>query len=197
MLRLDLQFYAFFMIVLCGAVLGLLFDLLRVMRGHYRPNAWVGGAADLLFWGAATAAISSGLFYGNWGELRLYVLVGVLLGVGLYYWLASSVVMHLTRLIIAAVEWVINLVIDLILRLIWAPLVFVAGLVWSALQTLWQWTLGLAEIIWRMLNGVGQWLLAPLNGPYRWMRLHYLLTKRRWKRRLRHWLLGPPKNRKR
>lgn len=194
MLRLDLQFYAFFMIILCGAVLGLLFDLLRVARGHFRPNRLVSAAADLLFWGVATVALSGALFYGNWGEVRFYVLVALLLGVGVYYWLASPVIMALARLIIAVLEWLVNLVATLVLKLVWAPVVFAAGLLWATAQTLWRWTAGLGMFLWRIL---GAWLFRPLRGPFRWLKLHYLLAKRRFKRRLRHLLLGPPRPRRR
>jgi spore cortex biosynthesis protein YabQ len=195
--RLDLQFYAFFMITLCGAFLGLTFDLLRVARGHYQPNRLVAAAADLLYWSVATLALSSALFYGNWGELRLYVLIALLVGVGLYYWLASPVLMALIRAVIAVLEWLANLVATLILRLVWAPIVFVAGLVWAFVQMIWRWVRGLGLWLWRLLERLGDWLLAPFIGPYRFLKLHYLLTKRRVKRKLRHWLLGPPRPRKR
>lgn|GEM_PF-402538 len=197
MQRLDLQFYAFYMCVLCGAVLGTLFDLLRVARGHYRPNVWLGAAADLLFWAVGTLALTSALFFGNWGEIRFYVIVGLLLGVGLYYWLASPVVRWLCQALIDAFEWVLNLIATLVMRLLVAPVVWVAGLAWAGAQTLAGWLQGLGRWLWRLIEGLGAWLLEPLVGPYRFMKLHYLLTKRRIKRRLRHWLLGPPGGRKR
>jgi spore cortex biosynthesis protein YabQ len=191
--KLDLQFYAFFMITLCGAFLGMLFDLLRVARGHYEPNRWVSAAADLLYWSVATLALSSALFYGNWGELRLYVVVALLAGLGLYYWLASPLVMSLFRAVIAVLEWLANLLAMLVLRLVWAPILFIAGLLWAVLLTLWRWIRKIGLWLWRLLDGLGNWLFTPLIGPYRWLKLHYLLTKRRVKRKLRHWLLGPPR----
>lgn len=197
MQRLELQFYSFFTIVLCGAVLGLLFDLLRATRGRYRPNPWLGALADLLFWAVATAAIVGSLFFGNWADLRFYVVVGTLLGIGLYYWLASPVVIYLVHQILGFVEWLIDLVCTLFLRLIWAPVLAVCMLIWGAARLLWQWARRLCEGIWRLLSGLAMWLARPLNGPYRCLRLRYLLTKRRWKRRLREWLLGPQRPRRR
>ncbi|HWH68489.1 MAG TPA: spore cortex biosynthesis protein YabQ [Candidatus Sulfotelmatobacter sp.] len=192
MQRLDLQFYGFFMNVLCGAVLGTLFDLLRVARGHYRPNLVLAAAADLLFWGVATLALSSALFYGNWGEIRFYVVVALLMGIGMYYWLASPVVQAVYRAVIGALEWMADLIATLIMRLIVGPVVWIAGLAWAGAQTLARWVMALGKWLWRLLERLGGWLLTPLIGPYRFMKLHYLLTKRRLKRRLRHWLLGPP-----
>ncbi|HYF93079.1 MAG TPA: spore cortex biosynthesis protein YabQ [Symbiobacteriaceae bacterium] len=192
MQRLDLQFYGFFMNVLCGAVLGTLFDLLRVARGHYRPNVLVAAAADLLFWSVATLALSSALFFGNWGEIRFYVVIALLLGIGLYYWLASPIVQALYRLVIHTLEWIADLIAVLIMRLVVAPVLWIAGMAWAGARTLARWFVALGQWLWQLLDRLGEWLLTPLNGPYRFMKLHYLLAKRRLKRRLRHWLLGPP-----
>lgn len=197
MQRLDLQFYGFFMSVLCGAVLATLFDLLRVARGYYRPNLLLGAASDLLFWAVATLALSSALFYGNWGEIRYYVVVALLLGIGLYYWLASPLVQALYRTVFGILEWMADLIATLIMRLIVTPVLWIAGLAWAGAQTLARWLLALGKWLWRLLDGLGSWLFSPLIGPYRFMKLHYLLTKRRLKRRLRHWLLGPPGPKKR
>jgi len=194
--RLDLQFYAFFMVILCGAVLGLLFDLFRVARRHYSLNWFLGALSDLLYWGVATVALAGALFYGNWGELRLYVVIGLLLGVGLYYWLASSLVAGLADLVLSTLDWLANLLVQLVLRLVWAPLVAVAGFIWATLRWVASWLLRVLDGLWRLLVVVAGWLLEPLVGPYRFMKLHYLLTKRRLKRRLRHWLLGPPRPRR-
>lgn len=196
MQRVDLQFYAFFMTTLCGIALGLLFDLLRVMRGYYQPNRWVGAVGDLLFWCAAALALAGGLFIGNWGEFRFYVLVGLLIGIGLYYWLASPMIIALLRALLRLITWILDLVWGLVLRLVWGPLVFLATLLLGGVRILWRWTLALLSGIWRALDGLLGWLLRPLRGPYRWAKLHYLLTKRRVKRALRRMLLGPPRPRK-
>jgi spore cortex biosynthesis protein YabQ len=188
LLKLDLQFYAFFMVIVVGAVLGLMFDMLRVMRGHYRPNAVVGAAADLLFWVVATMAITGGLFFGNWGELRFYVLVGTLLGVGLYYLLASSLVMAFAHMVIRVFEWLVDLLVTIIMRMVWAPLLWLGALLWSVGKILWRWVVALFSGISFALVRILGWIFRPFRGPYRYGKLHYLLTKRRLLRWLRRWL---------
>lgn len=192
---LSWQFYGFYMMVLCGAVLGTLFDLLRVARGHYNPNALLAAAADLLFWGVSTLALASALFYGNWGEIRYYVVFALLLGIGLYYWLAGPMIRRFYLAVIEAIEWVANLIATLVMKLVVAPVVWIAALAWDGAQTLARWTVALGIWLWHLLDSLGNWMLSPLVGPYRFLKLHYLLAKRRVKRRLRHWLLGPPKRR--
>jgi spore cortex biosynthesis protein YabQ len=191
--QMDLQFYAFFITVLCGAVLGLFFDLLRAARGYYRPNAWIGGAADLLFWVIAAGALTGALFFGNWGELRLYVLVGLVGGVSLYYWLASPLVLTLAYGFLRLLGWLWNGLVSLVLRLFWVPIVALAGLIWGALGILFGWLKRAGFATLSLIDGLFFLLLRPLRGPYRCCRLHYLRTKRRVKRFLRRWLLGDPR----
>jgi len=170
---MELQFYAFFMTILSGVGLGLLFDLLRAVRAFLRPGRFLAALGDLCFWGAATAMLGAGLFLGNWGEYRFYVLVGILTGLGLHFWLASPTVLWLAGGLLRLVDWVLELVWSLVLRLLWAPLVAVGRLLFG------------------IARRVGGWLWRPLVRPYRCVKLHYLLTKRRVKRALRRWLLGP------
>lgn len=185
MQRLGLQFYAFFTVVLCGVALAFLFDLLRVARGYFRPNRWLAALADLLFWLAATAAVAGGLLAANWVELRFYVVVGILIGIGLYHWLASDIVVLLTRLLLRTVEWTVSLVIGLFHRLVWTPIVFVARLLWAAVCGAWEAALALTIGILHLLYRLASWMFRPLRGIRRCIRLSYLLMKRRWRRRFR------------
>lgn len=194
MLRLDLQFYALFMTVLCGAFLGGLADVLRVARGYYRPGRVLGALADLAFWTVATAAVSGALFYGNWGQIRLYVLVGLLAGIGLYFWLAGPTVRGLTRLLLRALSWLGRLLVWVVVRLLWAPVALAAGFTWNLVSRAGRLLL---RLLTGLLGGLLMRLFWPLRRLYRWTRLRYLLCKRRVKRRLRDWILGPPRRRRR
>lgn len=96
-LPLDLQFYAFSVMVLAGAGLGALFDLYRAARHTFHPRGWALAATDLLFCAAAATLAAVALYYGNWIELRLYVFIGAAAGLGLYHGLASAAVFRLAR----------------------------------------------------------------------------------------------------
>lgn len=189
---LELQLYSFFMVTLSGVAFGLLFDLLRALRRHFRPNPWVGALGDLIFWAAATAAVSAGLFHGNWGELRFYVLVSLLLGLGGYLWLASPVVLGLLSLLLRALQWLVRGLVSLVLRVVWLPLVTLAGLIGRTALLLYRWLIGLLTGVSNLASRVLLWLLRPLVRPYRLLRLQYLLLKRRWRRRR----TGPPRGRR-
>lgn len=90
MTSLDLQVYSFFVMALAGIALGLCFDTYRILRFFWRPD-WLGTAAgDLLFGLVAGLLLATALLLASWGELRLYVFLGVLAGFGLYQELAGE-----------------------------------------------------------------------------------------------------------
>lgn len=190
MLQVQLQFYSLFMAVLCGIGMGVLYELLRVGRAYYQPGLVTGAVADLLFWVVGGLFLGAGLFAGNWGATRVYVLVSLLAGLGLYFLLASPVVSRLLWGLLSFLGWLWDLLVSIADLLVWRPIRWMGGLLVALFMRLVALLGGVGRGSLRLL----EWLFRPLvRGPYRFLRLHYLLTKRRWKRWLRHKLLGPPR----
>ncbi len=89
--------------VAIGLLLGFLFDLYRVVRGRLRPGPLATVLGDLLFSLLATGVTFALLVVGNWGELRLYVWVGFLLGAFFYrLFLSRSVIVLLASVLTLA-----------------------------------------------------------------------------------------------
>jgi spore cortex biosynthesis protein YabQ len=184
-LKVELQFYSMFMVILSGMAVGLLYDLLRVGRIYYELGAITGAVADLCFWILSGLSLAAGLFHGNWGDARLYVLIGLILGLGIYLYLASPTISEFVWQLLRFLDWLWGLLFWLVKRLIWQPLLWLATWLYVGGRSI---LLGL----WKVLLWIGAWLFRPLiRGPYRWCRLRYLLTKRRLKRWLRHRFVGP------
>ena len=74
------QVYGFTATIAAGLSLGLLFDLYRLWRRATSPKKAVTALSDILFWVIATPLTYIYLLMGNWGELRFYVVLGLLLG---------------------------------------------------------------------------------------------------------------------
>lgn len=87
------QVLAFGVMVGAGVVTGCMFDLYRVVRVLVNPRAMGGVLMDILFWVLATPVLSLMFLAGNWGELRLYVFLGIGLGLFVYFQLASPLVL--------------------------------------------------------------------------------------------------------
>lgn len=89
MASLDMQFFMFLVTLLMGMATGFLADLQRVWRRLCRPGRLGQDLSDLLFLLLVGLMLLAGLLFTNWGELRLFVLLGVLSGWLLYHYLAS------------------------------------------------------------------------------------------------------------
>lgn len=108
------QTYAFLMTILAGGVAGFLFDLYRVARSLTRPRQLATAVADLLYWIVVTPIVFALLLAGNWGELRFYVLIGLGVGLLLYFqalsplvlWSAVNLARGAGRLVSALIYWV-------------------------------------------------------------------------------------------
>ncbi|EGO64548.1 spore cortex biosynthesis protein YabQ [Acetonema longum] len=79
------QLHTFMVTVAIGAGLGILYDFYRVGKRAHRLRNLLTAAGDLLYWLVATAAVFFTLLYCNWGELRLYVFLGLASGAFLYF----------------------------------------------------------------------------------------------------------------
>lgn len=101
----DGQIDTFVIAVATGAFLGLLFDFYRVLRALYRPRRLLTALADLLYWLGATGLVFVALLFGNWGELRLYVFIGLALGALGYYRLLSRQAVRLMIGLLRALAW--------------------------------------------------------------------------------------------
>lgn len=118
MLSLLDQLRAFAVTALGGVLMGVLFDCLRVVRGlapRRTPLLWV---LDLVYWVVLTPLMAGLLLQANWGELRLYVLLGIGTGLALYFAFGSRLVLGallaLSRGVLTLLSWAAHLVISLV-----------------------------------------------------------------------------------
>jgi spore cortex biosynthesis protein YabQ len=72
-----------------GATAGFCFDYYRVIRRACRLKKFGTFVGDAVFWLVTTVIVFIALLWGNWGEMRLYVLIGLGLGALLYFNLFS------------------------------------------------------------------------------------------------------------
>lgn len=115
---LDSQVYSFIVIILTGITVGILFDLFRVSRDAIHPGKIVGIIGDVFFWIIITVIIIFLLLVGNWGEPRLYVLIGVTVGALIYIkFLRRTVVRFLIRMV-SVVRKILE-ILSIILRFVW------------------------------------------------------------------------------
>jgi len=109
------QGWLFLSTVAVGAIIGLLYDLFRIFRRVATHSVWVVQLEDFLFWIFATGAMFYFMLNRNYGEIRLFSIIGAACGVALYFATVSQVVLKVSvtvinfikRVIIAAVRIII------------------------------------------------------------------------------------------
>jgi len=164
-MALDLQFYTLFVMILTGVGAGLVFDLVRALRGITRARGIVGDLWDLLFWVLLTVLVAAGLVIGNWGHLRFSILLGVLVGLWIYSELASELVLRVFRHLFLAIGRVLAFALHVLETIVVWPLELLLSVASLALQLV----VGLLMLV---MRGLG-WLLLPF-----WMLVYPALEPR-------------------
>ena len=94
---MNIQLSSIFVLLAAGMVFGVIYDFYRVLRGKIIDNKGrsrarsVNFIGDLCFWGFVFLVVTPFIFWGTWLELRLYVWLALLVGVGLYFGIFSSI----------------------------------------------------------------------------------------------------------
>ena len=137
------QAWLFVYTVLVGAAIGLFYDAFRILR-KTMPFLSVPFAVqleDLFFW----AAVTGGTFYfmlnQNFGEIRIFCVIGAAVGIALYFAAVSRFVMvvfvaviEYLKKVIAVAFRIIFFPIRIIANFISPPLKFLRGKICSALR---------------------------------------------------------------
>lgn len=99
-LSIDIQIYYFLSTVAAGMIIGIMFDIYRIVRGFNYLNRFITAVSDFLFWILAAVITFIFFLYTNNGDLRYYTFVGLILGLFIYFKLISRFFMNSLRLVI-------------------------------------------------------------------------------------------------
>lgn len=105
--------------VLVGAVLFLLYDLLRIFR-RIAPhgNIWI-GIEDFIYWLVCTGVVFVMLYQENDGMVRGFAFIGIVLGMGIYYLFLSRYVVKVNVLVIKTVLHFMSKILGFFFHPIW------------------------------------------------------------------------------
>lgn len=127
------QAYNFIVFVLNGFIIGLLFDIFRILRKSFKTGDFITYIEDFVFWILTGTLLLYSIFKFNNGQIRLYIFLGLTLGT-LFYMLAfSKVFVKISVKIILFVKKItyliiinpIKKVVKLIKRLALKPIYFI------------------------------------------------------------------------
>lgn len=104
------QVILFALMVTLGIVLGIFFDFYRALRAIVEPGKAFTIVGDILFWIIATALVFSVLMWQTWGEMRGYVLIGLLLGFIIHWYYFSGIFLNFFKSFIMLMVWIFNII---------------------------------------------------------------------------------------
>lgn len=98
------QGYIFVIFILNGFLIGILFDIFRILRKSFKTKDIVTYIEDILFWIITGIFLLYSVFRFNNGEIRLYMFIAILIGVLLYMLILSSYIITINVKIITSVK---------------------------------------------------------------------------------------------
>ena len=126
------QVYLFFIFIANGVLIGILFDFFRILRKSFKTSDIVTYIEDFLFWILTGFSILYFMFVFNNGEIRLFMFLGIAVGITLYMLIFSSFLIKINVTIITFLKKVISKIIGIILipfkfikRLFFKPISFI------------------------------------------------------------------------
>ena len=80
-----------------GFALGIFYDVFRVLRHGFKPKMIVGALWDMVFWLTLTVFLFFILLQTNFGQLRFFIFLGLLIGFVLHLSTLSKLIISLTK----------------------------------------------------------------------------------------------------
>ena len=111
------QLYNFFIFIVLGLIIALIFDLFRILRKKFKTNNIITYIEDILFWIISGFLINSAIFQFNDGELRLYLFLGLSIGIVMYMLLFTKFINMIFLKILTPVQILIDFFLSLLKKI--------------------------------------------------------------------------------
>ena len=108
---MENQTYLFGIFILNGFLIGLIFDIFRILRKSFKTNDFITYIQDILFWVLTTIIILYSIFKFSNGDLRAFIFVGITIGIAIYMLLFSNSFIKINLYIINFAKIIINFII--------------------------------------------------------------------------------------
>lgn len=103
------QAYLFLVFSLTGVAIGVLFDIFRILRKSIKTPNIIIYIEDILFWILAGLLILYNIWYFNDGEIRVYMFLGIIIGLLLYMSTLSNIIIKIFSKILQTIIKVLEI----------------------------------------------------------------------------------------
>ena len=108
------QLQLFFIFLINGLLIGLLFDFFRILRKAIKTADFITYVEDALFWILTGFIILYSIFTYNNGEIRLFMFLAIILGILIYLTFISKIILSISLGIINVVKKIFSIVFNII-----------------------------------------------------------------------------------
>ena len=108
------QLFCLFIFILTGLVIGILFDIFRILRKSFKTTDFITYLEDIIFWILTGCIMLFSIFIFNNGEIRSYVFIGIAIGIILYMLVISRFFIRISVNIIKFIKRILSYPIKLI-----------------------------------------------------------------------------------
>lgn len=101
------QFNTVFIFFLTGICIGLLFDFFRIQRKVLKTCDFITYIQDILFWIVSGLIIIFVIMKYTNGEIRIYMALGIILGILIYFLIISKYIM---KIFVCILSFLLNII---------------------------------------------------------------------------------------
>lgn len=98
------QAYLFLIFIINGFLIGITFDVFRILRKSFNTPNIVTYIEDVLFWIISALIVMYSLFIFNNGQFRAYIFIGIFLGITTYMLFFSKIIINISVKVIVFVK---------------------------------------------------------------------------------------------
>lgn len=111
------QAYLFLVFSLTGVAIGVLFDFFRILRRTVKTSNVITYVEDVLFWILTGLLVLYNIWYFNNGEIRIFMFLGIILGVLIYMSTLSNILINIFSKILQTIIKILEVPIKTILKI--------------------------------------------------------------------------------
>ena len=108
------QLFCLLIFILTGLVIGILFDIFRILRKSFKTTDFITYLEDIIFWILTGCIMLFSIFIFNNGEIRSYVFIGIAIGIISYMLIISRFFVKISVSIIKFIKKILSYPIKLI-----------------------------------------------------------------------------------
>lgn len=101
------QFNTVFIFFMTGICIGLLFDFFRIQRKVLKTCDFITYIQDILFWIVSGLIIIFVIMKYTNGEIRIYMVLGIILGILIYFLIISKYIM---KIFVCILSFLLNII---------------------------------------------------------------------------------------